>query len=109
MELLAPAKNLEAGIAAFHYGADAVYLGMHDFSARADADNFSLDDLAVLIGIAHNNQEWRRKVYVTINTLVQEQELPGLITLLAQLRDLEVDALIIQDLALLAIVKEHFP
>ena len=109
MELLAPAGNLEAGIAAFHYGADAVYLGMHDFSARADADNFSLDDLAILIGIAHNNQEWRRKVYVTINTLVQEQELPGLITLLAQLRDLEVDALIIQDLALLAIVKEHFP
>lgn len=109
MELLAPAGNLEAGIAAFHYGADAVYLGMHDFSARADADNFGLDDLAILMGIAHHNQEWRRKVYVTINTLVQEQELPALIALLAQLRDLEVDALIIQDLALLAIVKEHFP
>ena len=45
MELLAPAGNLEAGVAAFQYGADAVYLGLQNFSARADADNFSFDDL----------------------------------------------------------------
>jgi len=109
MELLAPAGNLEAGVAAFHYGADAVYLGMRDFSARADADNFTLDDLGVLLGIAHQDSERPRKVYVAVNTLVEEAELPGLIALLAQLRDLEVDALIIQDLAVYDIVQEHFP
>lgn len=109
MELLAPAGNLEAGVAAFHYGADAVYLGMRDFSARADADNFTLDDLGVLLGIAHQDSERPRKVYVAVNTLVEEAELPGLIALLAQLRDLAVDALIIQDLAVYDIVQEHFP
>ena len=109
MELLAPAGNLEAGVAAFHYGADAVYLGMRDFSARADADNFTLDDLSVLLGIAHQDSERPRKVYVAVNTLIEEAELPGLIALLAQLRDLEVDALIIQDLAVYDIVQEHFP
>jgi putative protease len=109
MELLAPAGNLEAGIAAFHYGADAVYLGMRHFSARADADNFSLEDLGVLLGIAHQDEKRPRKVYVAVNTLIEEAELPELIAMLAELRDLEVDALIIQDLALYHIVQEHFP
>ncbi|NMA45704.1 MAG: U32 family peptidase [Lentisphaerae bacterium] len=109
MELLAPAGNLEAGVGAFHYGADAVYLGMREFSARADADNFTLDELSVLLGIAHQDRVRPRRVYVAINTLVKEAELPGLIDLLAQLRDLAVDALIIQDLALYSIIQEHFP
>ena len=88
MELLAPAGNLEAGVAAFQYGADAVYLGLQNFSARADADNFSFDDLSTILGLAHNNPEWPRKVYVAVNTLVRERELPELIDTLARLRDM---------------------
>ncbi|MCR4575445.1 MAG: U32 family peptidase [Lentisphaeria bacterium] len=109
MELLAPAGNLEAGVAAFKYGADAVYLGLQNFSARADADNFSFDDLATLLGLAHNNPEWPRKVYVAVNTLVREKELPELIDTLARLRDLEPDAIIVQDWAVFQIVQEYFP
>lgn len=109
MELLAPAGNLEAGLAAFHYGADAVYLGMRQFSARADAGNFAWDDLSLLLGIAHQRLPRRRKVYVAINTLLKEEEIPALLSMLVRLRELGVDALIIQDLAVLNLVREHFP
>ena len=109
MELLAPAGNLEAGVAAFQYGADAVYLGLQNFSARADADNFSFDDLSTILGLAHNNPEWLRKVYVAVNTLVRERELPELIDTLARLRDMEPDALIVQDWAVFQLVQEYFP
>lgn len=109
MELLAPAGNLEAAVAAFQYGADAIYLGLRDFSARADADNFTLDDLNTILGIAHHNPDWPRKVYVAVNTLLRQQELPRLIQLLSQLRDMEVDALIIQDWAVYQLVQDYFP
>ena len=109
MELLAPAGNLEAGVAAFQYGADAVYLGLQNFSARADADNFSFDDLSTILGLAHNNPEWQRKVYVAVNTLVRERELPDLIDTLTRLRDMEPDALIVQDWAVFQLVQEYFP
>ncbi|MBR6372022.1 MAG: U32 family peptidase [Victivallales bacterium] len=105
IELLAPAGTLECGLAAFQYGADAVYLGMKLFSARADAGNFSLEDLRTLLGVAHP----RRKVYVAVNTLVREEELPALVRLLCDLRGLEVDGLIVQDAALLGLIREHFP
>ena len=75
MELLSPAGTLECGLAAFQYGADAVYLGMKEFSARADAGNFSFEELSVLVGYAHQVLERRRKVYVAVNTLVRETEL----------------------------------
>ena len=109
MELLSPAGNLECAVAAFQYGADAVYLGMSQFSARADAGNFSLDDLSILLGLAHQNPERPRKVYVAVNTLLRNSELPALIELLSQLRDLEVDALIVQDLGVYEIANRHFP
>ena len=96
---------MECGLAAFQYGADAVYLGMKLFSARADAGNFSLDDLRTLLGVAHPS----RKVYVAVNTLVREAELPSLISLLCDLRGLGVDGLIVQDAALLGLIKEYFP
>lgn len=108
MELLSPAGNLEAGLAAFRYGADAVYLGLQDFSARADADNFTPEDLNTLLGIAHRHPV-PRKVYVAVNTLVRQDELPQLVRLLAQLSEMTVDALIIQDWAVLRLVREHFP
>ncbi|MBR0460158.1 MAG: U32 family peptidase [Victivallales bacterium] len=108
MELLSPAGTLEAGMAAFQYGADAVYLGMQDFSARADAGNFSPDELRTLLGVARKASV-PRKVYVAVNTLVREEELPRLISLLAQLEAIGVDALIVQDLAVVQLVREHFP
>ncbi len=106
IELLAPAGTLECGLAAFNYGADAVYLGMKLFSARADAGNFSTDDLRTLLGVAHPAG---RKVYVAVNTLVRESELPDLIELLCDLRNLGVDGLIVQDAALRGLVNEYFP
>jgi len=109
MELLSPAGTLECGVAAFHYGADAVYLGMSQFSARADAGNFTLDDLAVLLGLAHQEPVRPRKVYVAVNTLLRDDELPALIELLAELRDLGVDALIVQDLGVYGIARHYFP
>ena len=95
-------------MAALHYGADAVYLGMKEFSARADAGNFTLDELSVLVGIAHS-MERPRKVYVAVNTLVREAETRPLIELLAHLQDLAVDALIVQDTAVVEIVRQSFP
>lgn len=107
MELLSPAGTLECGLAAFQYGADAVYLGMKEFSARADAGNFSFEDLSVLVGVAHQVLERRRKVYVAVNTLVRELELPQLAELLCRLRDMDVDALIVQDAAVADIVSRY--
>ncbi len=109
IELLSPAGDLECGIAAFTYGADAVYLGMQDFSARADAGNFTLEELSTLLGVAHHDLKHPRKVYVAVNTLVREGELPALIELLANLRDMGTDGLIIQDWAVYQLAKEHFP
>ena len=75
-ELLAPAGDIEAGYAALYYGADAVYLGLQKFSARATATNFSEQNLDEFVGFAHH---LGRKVYVTINTLIQEAELDDLL------------------------------
>ena len=107
IELLSPAGTLECGLAAFQYGADAVYLGMKEFSARADAGNFSFEELAILVGYAHQVLERRRKVYVAVNTLVRETELGRLAELLARLRDMDVDALIVQDAAVAEMVRQY--
>ena len=109
IELLSPAGTLEAGIAAFAYGADAVYLGMKSFSARADAGNFTQEELATLLDVAHGDVAHPRKVYVAVNTLVRETELPALVELLAQLEECGVDALIVQDLAVAKLCREYFP
>ena len=108
IELLAPAGGLEAGYAAIHYGADAVYLGLPRFSARAEAANFSLEDVAAVTGYAHS-REVRRRVYVTVNTLVQESELDELVESLAAVVALGVDAAIVQDLGVYRILRQHFP
>jgi putative protease len=108
VELLAPAGGPEAGFAAFHFGADAIYLGLQKFSARAEAENFTLDEVAEITAYAHN-LEPRRRVFVTINTLVRQDELPELVQDVAALADIGVDALIIQDLGVYRLVREHFP
>lgn len=107
-ELLAPAGGPDAGYAAFHYGADAIYLGLRKFSARAEAENFSLQDVDAITAFAHA-QTPRRRVFVTVNTLVLQHELDELIEALGGLSDIGVDALIIQDLGVYQVVRTHFP
>ncbi|RUT80156.1 peptidase U32 family protein [Ancylomarina longa] len=97
IELLAPAKNLEAGIAAINYGADAIYIGAPKFGARAAAGN-TLKDIKELIQYAH--QYWA-KVYITINTILYDQELNEAEQLIHQLYDIGADALIVQDMGIL--------
>jgi putative protease len=108
VELLAPAGGMDAGLAALQYGADAVYLGLKRYSARADAQNFTLEELDHLLGWARSLRPVRR-VFVAVNTLVLEDELDGLIETLGALADLGVDALIVQDLGVARVARRHFP
>lgn len=100
LELLAPAKNLECGKAAIDHGADAVYIGAAKFGARASAGN-SLDDIRELCLYAH---QFGAKVYVTVNTIVYEDELEDTRTLLRALTEMRVDALLVQDMAVLELL-----
>ncbi len=97
IELLAPARNLACGLAAIDHGADAVYIGGPAFSARAAAAN-SLADIEKLVKTAHR---FGVRIYVALNTILSDQELPQAVKLAWQLRELGVDALIIQDMGLL--------
>lgn len=102
IELLAPAKNLECGIAAIDHGADAVYIGAAQFGARQTAGN-STEDIAELTRYAH---QFGAVVYVTVNTIVYEKELQALEHLLRQLVEMGVDAILVQDMAVLEIYKK---
>lgn len=102
IELLAPAKNLECGIAAIDHGADAVYIGAAQFGARQTAGN-SAEDIAELTRYAH---QFGAAVYVTVNTIVYEKELAALEHLLKQLVEIGVDAILVQDMAVLEIYKK---
>lgn len=108
VELLAPAGGPDAGYAAFHHGADAIYLGLKKFSARAEAENFTLAEVDEITAYAHSLTPSRR-VFVTVNTVVKQEELAELVDDLAALDAIGVDALIVQDFGVSRIVKEHFP
>jgi putative protease len=108
VELLAPAGGLESAFAAFHFGADAIYLGLKKFSARAEAENFTLEEVDEITAYAHH-LEPRRRVFVTINTLIRQDELPELVEAVSALADIGVDALIVQDLGVYHLVRRHFP
>ena len=97
LELLAPAKNKQCGIEAIRHGADAVYIGAARFGARAAAGN-TIEDISQLCQYAH---VFGAKVYVTVNTLLHDDELTDAAELLCQLKDIDVDAVLIQDLRLL--------
>lgn len=105
-ELLAPAGSFEAFFAAVEAGADAVYTGLKDFSARAKAKNFTLGDIEKL---THYLQNDGKRLYVTLNTLVKEAELPQLIDTLGALEQIGVDAVILQDLAVWKLARDYFP
>jgi len=102
IELLAPAKNLECGIEAVNHGADAVYIGAPKFSARAAAGN-SLEDIAALVEHAHL---YNAKIYVTLNTILRDEELKETEELIWELYKVGVDALIVQDMS---IVRMNLP
>ena len=105
-ELLAPVGSLESFFAAMEKGADAVYAGLQDFSARARAKNFTLTQMERMLAYAHGQE---RRVYITLNTLVKEKELPQLVDTLAALAGMRVDGVIVQDLAVARLVRNHFP
>ena len=107
-ELLAPAGEKSSAYAAFAFGADAVYTGLPRFSARAEAVNLSPRELEEIAVFAHS-QPRPRRVYVTLNTLVREAEIPELVQSLAICADCGADAVIVQDLGVARIARKHFP
>lgn len=104
LELLAPAKNLECGIAAIDHGADAVYIGAPRFGARAAAGN-SLDDIRQLCDYAH---QFGAKVHVTVNTIIYDSELDETLRMIRQLQEVGVDALLLQDMGVLDAVRSFW-
>ena len=102
LELLAPAKNLACGIAAIDHGADAVYIGAPKFGARAAVGN-SIDDVRQLCDYAH---QFGAKIYVTLNTIVYDNELDEVHRLIDQLAEIGVDAILVQDMGLLQFMQD---
>ncbi len=106
LELLSPAGNLESFWAAVEKKTDAVYIGWGSLNARVQADNFSLHDISRMIPFAHKHGV---KVYVALNILFKEEELPEVIEGLTVLEAIAPDALIIQDLGVYHLLKNYFP
>ena len=102
LELLAPAKNLQCGIAAINCGADAVYIGAPKYGARVAAGN-SVDDIRQLADYAH---QYGAKVFVTLNTIVYDSELEEVCSLVESIKATGADAILVQDMAVLEMVKQ---
>ena len=106
VELLAPAGSKDAFLGAIHAGADAVYLAGSKYGARAYADNFSEEELIWCIRYAHI---WGRKVYLTVNTLMKEEELESLYEYVLPFYKAGLDACIVQDMGAFICLKNWFP
>ena len=106
IELLAPCGNEESFMAAVSAGADAVYVGLKDFSARAKAKNFSYKQLNEICNYAKNKNV---KVFVALNTLVKDSEIKNIIKSLEQISFAQADAIIVQDLGVANLSKKYFP
>ncbi|HBF39995.1 MAG TPA: peptidase U32, partial [Firmicutes bacterium] len=106
LELLAPAGDWDSLLAALAAGADAVYLGGKLFNARQNAANFDLKQLQEAADLLHLHG---KKIFITVNTLVAEKELPEALDYLGQLYNLGVDAIIIQDLGLIRLAHQYLP
>ncbi len=105
-EILSPAGSYECFIAAVENGADAVYVGGKNFSARKNAINFSDEELKMAVSYAHNRD---CKVYVTLNTLVTDDEIPGVFEFIKYCYNIGIDALIVQDLSIVSLITKYFP
>ena len=106
LELLAPAGDVKSFEAAIASGADAVYLGLDDFNARMKAENFNLDNISAVVRHAHF---FGVKVYVTINTILQNQEFNSLFNIVQGCVRAKVDAYLVQDLGVAYALKKAFP
>ncbi|SQH75956.1 putative collagenase family protease [Shewanella benthica] len=106
IELLAPGGDVEAIKAAIVAGANAVYCGLDTFNARNRAANLSFDDLCGILRLAH---QYECEVFLTLNVVILEHELPALFKLLNQLVNTSLDGIIVQDLGVFNLVKKHFP
>lgn len=105
-ELLSPAGDFETALAALDAGADAVYCGLTDFSARAFAKNFDFTSLSGLVRLARKRG---KKVYVTFNTVLDEDALEEAARELSKLADIGPDGIIVQDLGVARLCRRHFP
>ncbi len=106
VELLSPAGNLQSVFKAIQNGADAVYFGGKSFGARAFAANFTYDEMKQAIDYAHL---YGAKAYITVNTLVYEQEIPDFLGHTETVYSLGADALIMQDIGMIALVSRRYP
>ncbi len=104
IELLAPAGNLEKLKFAYMYGADACYIGGRDFSLRANAKNFSIEEMEEAVNFAHNLD---KKVYVTVNIAFHNKNEDKLLDYLKELERIKVDALIISDVLVIDLINKH--
>ena len=105
-ELLAPVGSMEHLKVAINAGASSVYLSGKDYGARKFAQNFTLDEIKEAISTAHMHNV---KVYVTVNTLIKQDELEDVINYLARLYSIGVDAVLVQDLGLVELINKHLP
>lgn len=105
VELLAPAGNYEAFLGAVNAGADAVYLGGNKFSARAYADNFTVEEICRALHIAHF---YGKKIYLTVNTLIKDNEFEELYEYLVPVYEAGLDGVIVQDLGVCHYLLKHF-
>ncbi len=106
VELLAPAGNPEALDAAIAEGADAVYLGLRSFNARMRSANFAFNQLEAALEVCHKQS---KKVYVTVNTVFEQREADRMWQLLEYLEKVGPDGIIVQDLGVAKMAREHFP
>ena len=106
LELLAPAGSMEALTAAVQNGADAVYMGFGDFNARRNAKNFTEADFAAAISYCHLRGV---KVYLTLNTLLTDRELPAAADLARRAAELGADAVLVQHLGVLRAARQAAP
>ena len=105
-EILAPAGSMESVVAAVKSGADAIYIGAKDFSARASAENFTIDEIEKVTAYC---RERNVKVYLTLNTLILDSEMQDALALCQQAYIAGIDAVIVQDLGLAALIKKSMP
>ena len=105
LEVLAPAGNAECFDAALANGADAIYLGLSEFNARMKAQNFTTNNIRDFVKKAHLVGT---KIYVTINTLIQDEDFDALVNMVQKLVDAKVDAFIVQDLGVAHVLKNSF-
>ena len=106
IEILSPAGNFESLKSAVNNGADAVYLGLSDFNARGKIENFTLDNIGMVISYAHL---FGVKVYVTLNTLIKDEEMSIALNMVKNALEAGVDAFIVQDIGLCYYLRQNFP